>query len=96
MGEPNRLRMWRNGLSCMKIELSAKAIEKLQKLPLPEKKKIFKKLHSLENDPLLGKKLSGEFNGLFSLRAWPYRIIYQFKQKIVFIVTVEHRQGVYK
>jgi mRNA-degrading endonuclease RelE of RelBE toxin-antitoxin system len=82
----------------MKIELSAKAISNLRKLSNSEKKKIFKKLHLLENSPLEGKKLTGEFIGLFSLKAWPYRIIYQFLRikKKVYIVTIEHRQGAYR
>ena len=82
----------------MKVELSEKSISNLKKLPSSEKKKIFKKLHLLEENPLLGKKLTGEFNGLFSFKAWPYRIIYQFQLNVkrIFIVTIDHRQGVYK
>jgi mRNA-degrading endonuclease RelE of RelBE toxin-antitoxin system len=82
----------------MKIELSGKAISNLKKFPVAERKKIFKKLHLLENDPRAGKKLTGELTGLFSLKAWPYRIIYQLisKQKIIYIITIQHRQSVYK
>lgn len=77
----------------MKVELSEKSISNLKKLPKSEKKKIFKKLHLLEENPLLGKKLTGEFSGLFSFKAWPYRIIYQFQEKLklVFIVIIDHR-----
>ncbi len=82
----------------MKVELSEKSISNLKKLPSSEKKKIFKKLHLLEENPLLGKKLTGEFNGLYSFKVWPYRIIYQFlaKSKMICVVTIDHRQGVYR
>ncbi len=82
----------------MNVELSNKAIDNLKKFPRPQRKKIFKKLHLLEESPLLGKKLTGEFNGLFSFKVWPYRIIYQFlpRSKKVYIVTIDHRQSVYK
>jgi len=52
----------------------------------------------LEKDPLIGEKLKGEFEGQFKLYAWPYRVIYIFSagEKLVTVVEIEHRQGVYK
>ena len=52
----------------------------------------------LEQYPQEGKKLSGEYSELHSLKAWPYRIIYFIdnRQRKVYIVTISHRQGVYK
>lgn len=81
----------------MKVKLSSKSIKELQKLPIAERKKVIKKLHILENSPLVGKKLQGQLASLFSFKAWPYRIIYQFLpgKKIVYIVTIQHRQSVY-
>ncbi len=52
----------------------------------------------LGNNPYLGKKLEGEHKDERSYTIWPYRIIYQIKERelIVLVVRVGHRQGVYK
>lgn len=82
----------------MKIEYTPKAIKEINKLPKSERVKIAKKIRTLEAIPLSGKKLKGDFYGKYTVRAWPYRIIYQIfsDSNIVYINTVEHRQGVYK
>jgi len=82
----------------MEVELSDKAKRQLKKLPKDQQKKVVRKLQLLESFPFSGKTLSGDFSGKYSFRAWPYRIIYLIdkKQKLVEIVTIEHRQGVYK
>ncbi len=82
----------------MKIQLSIQAENDLRKIPKGEGKKIARKLQTLEAVPTLGKKLKGEFFGLRSIKAWPYRIIYRLysDSTTVEIVTIEHRQGVYK
>jgi len=57
---------------------SEKDFEGLQK---SDKKKVFKKLKSLITSPYFGKPLTGKLKGSFSIKAWPYRIIYEFNQK---------------
>ena len=54
-------------------------------------------LIELAQNPDLGKKLEGELRDFYSLRVWPYRIIYQIikNELIVFVVQIKHRQGVY-
>lgn len=78
------------------IIVTPEAEKQYNKLPFKEKQKIKKKFLLLENEPLSGKKLSGQYAELRSLQAWPYRIIYYIKKKEIFIVTIAHRQGVYK
>ncbi len=82
----------------MKIILSAKARRQLHTLPASEGLKVGRKLLELDNNPFAGKPLTGKFKSFHSLRAWPYRIIYQVDKnnKVVTIRTIEHRQGVYK
>jgi len=65
-------------------------------LPREEVKKVVRKLDILEADSMIGKQLDGDYAGMRSLRAWPYRIIYYFNGKTVEVVSVEHRQSVYK
>jgi mRNA-degrading endonuclease RelE of RelBE toxin-antitoxin system len=79
----------------MKIELSPRARKQLKKIPQREQKKIVRKLNSLSLDPLSAKSLEGEYKGLFSLRAWPYRIIYQLKKNSILILSIAHRQSAY-
>lgn len=82
----------------MRVVLSITAQKQYNKLPDSERKKIKKKLNSLETDQLTGKKLGGDLKLFRSLRAWPYRIIYYINETEdrVEVVDIEHRQGVYK
>lgn len=82
----------------MKVIVSPKAEKLLSKFPARESVKITRKLRELEVHPFGGKPLVGQLKGWYVLRAWPYRIIYRIikEQHLVFIETVEHRQGVYK
>lgn len=79
----------------MQLEYRPEVIKQLKKLPLMEKKKVIKKLELLSQNPNAGKTLKGEFQGLRSLRAWPYRIIYEIREKSLVIFSVTHRQSVY-
>ena len=82
----------------MQVILSHTAKKQYDHLPPQERKKVKKKLISLETNPLSGKKLSGELARYRSLRAWPYRIIYSVNEldKRVEVGDIEHRQGAYK
>ena len=80
----------------MKVIITPEAQKQYSHIPLSEQKKIKKKLLLLEQDSEAGKKLSGQFAELRSLRAWPYRIIYYINKNTIYIVSVAHRQGVYK
>ncbi len=78
--------------------LSKKSEKDFAKLPKSEQKKVVKKLKTIQVNPLLGKHLTGELKDFYSLKAWPYRIIYEFdkKQDQTIWHKIEHRQGVYK
>lgn len=79
------------------VRLAPQAKKQFDKLPKTAKLKIHKALLKLENNSLIGKKLKGELEGEFSLKVWPYRIIYQFfqKEKVVYIISIIHRQSAY-
>jgi mRNA-degrading endonuclease RelE of RelBE toxin-antitoxin system len=82
----------------MNVILSKDALKQYDRLPRVEQMKIRKKLLLLQDDPTAGKKLTGELKGIFSLRAWPYRIIHEInsRKKRVEVHKIAHRQGVYK
>lgn len=78
------------------VFLTTQAHKDYQKLPTIEQKKIKKRLKLLEKDIYAGKKLTGKLSEFYSLRAWPYRILYLIQGKEVWITHIAHRQGVYK
>ncbi len=82
----------------MQVIITPKAQKQYKKLPKPEQTKIKRKLITLEQEPLAGKKLEGEFSELRTIRAWPYRIFYYLDEKDdkLFITGIFHRQGAYK
>jgi len=82
----------------MQVIITPKALKQYYHLPKAEQAKIKKKLLLLEQNFKEGKKLSGEYADLRSLKVLLYRIIYYIdhKQKKNFIITIAHRQGIYK
>lgn len=80
------------------IVLAKQAEKSFLKLPKSAQKKISKAIDKLINNPLVGEKLKGEFEGQYKIYAWPYRVIYIFSavEKIITVVEIEHRQGAYK
>lgn len=79
------------------VRIKPSAEKELKKLPKKEYLRILSSLAAISNDPLLGKKLEGEYKSCYSLRIWPYRIIYQIYQKelLIIVIRIGHRQGVY-
>ncbi|KKR32694.1 MAG: Addiction module toxin, RelE/StbE family [Candidatus Gottesmanbacteria bacterium GW2011_GWC2_39_8] len=82
----------------MQIVLSNDAVKQYNHLPPGDKKKIKKKLNTLNENPYAGKKLSGELFLYRSLRVWPYRIIYIINknEEMIEVSSIVHRQGAYK
>ena len=83
----------------MRYSLTIKpaAQKKIDSIPQLYRTKILNALVYLETDPYLGKKLKGDLKDLYSLRVWPYRIVYKVYKNILIIVVINvaHRQGVY-
>ena len=82
----------------MIVILSKNARKDYEHLPKSEQAKIKKKLLFLEQTPNIGKKLSGDLEGIRSLRAWPYRIFYEVnnEENRIEVHRIKHRQGAYK
>lgn len=60
-------------------------------------RKIMDAKSKLEQNPIAGKKLTGKLEGQYSLRIWPYRIIYFINHKKDVIITdIGHRKDVYR
>ncbi|MEK9175723.1 MAG: type II toxin-antitoxin system RelE/ParE family toxin [Patescibacteria group bacterium] len=80
------------------VVLTSAAQKSLKKIDKRYRVRIDKALFALAENPWLGKSLNGELDGFFSLRVWPYRIIYTVykNEAIVFVIDIDHRQDVYK
>lgn len=80
------------------IRFEPKTINELNKIPKNDYWRINSALNSLSQNPYLGKKLKGEYRGHYSLRIWPYRVIYFIlnKRLIIVIIRIAHRQSIYK
>ena len=81
-----------------RMRLAPKAEKYFVKIKGRDKTRIILALRGLEETPFAGKKLKGGFNGLYSIRVWPYRIIYAtYKKKLlILIIRISHRQKAYK
>jgi addiction module RelE/StbE family toxin len=82
----------------MRVVYSKVALKQLKRLPKGKQVKVLKRIEQLKENPQAGKKLKGKFRQLWSLKIWPYRVIYRYfsRKRIVFINVVQHRQAVYK
>ncbi len=61
------------------------------------KDRIVNALLKLEQNPRAGKKLEGKLKNNYSLRIWPYRILYEFNSKRDIIITdIGHRKDIYR
>lgn len=61
------------------------------------KVKVRNALAKISENPYLGKKLKGELSGQYSLRIWPYRIIYYLApNKDIVVTDIGHRKDIYR
>lgn len=81
-----------------RVVVSPTAQKKLDKFPKKDRVRVLTALKRLEAFPYTGKKLEGEYTGSYSLRVWPYRVIYRILQKklVVEVINIGHRQGIYQ
>lgn len=71
------------------VVLIKKAQKNLNKLPEKDQNRVKQKLLKLEENPKGEKKLSGDLEGLYSIRIWPYRAIYWIERKMVWVVKIQ-------
>ena len=83
-----------NQKNMYQVILKKSAIKNLKKIDERYKGRINLALLELSKDPFVGKQLEGRLRAFYSLRVWPYRIVYQIihNQLIVFVVQIKHRQ----
>jgi mRNA interferase RelE/StbE len=80
-----------------KIIFEKKPLVFFKKLDKILQERIARKIEQLKENPQLGKPLTGNLSGLWSLRIDKYRMIYQIRNEelIILILDLGHRKNVY-
>ncbi|MCE9585264.1 type II toxin-antitoxin system RelE/ParE family toxin [Candidatus Nomurabacteria bacterium] len=80
------------------LVLKPRAKKELTNLEDIDRIKVRVVLEAILKNPFLGKKLSGELPNQYSIRAWPFRVIYEIRKKelVILILRIRHRKDVYK
>lgn len=79
------------------VRLTNQAKKDLKRLAKVYFSKVSRILDNLATNPFLGGKMADEFKGHYRIKIPPLRIIYEadFKNKIIWVKAIRHRQGVY-
>lgn len=79
------------------VKLTTTAEKQLDRIDQRYRAKVDAALELLGDNPYNGKKLGGQYAGHYTVKVWPYRIIYTIKQKELWVVVIRiaHRQGAY-
>ena len=80
-----------------KIIFERQAEKFFRKLDKKEQERIGRKILELENNPELGKPLTGKLAGLWSLRVGDYRALYQIRHNelLILVLKIMHRKNIY-
>jgi mRNA interferase RelE/StbE len=78
------------------VKLSRRAEKAIEAIEARFLEHIKEAIRELSLNPLLGKKLKGEFEGLRSYRVGSFRIVYRVTSDVLEVVYVDHRKDVYR
>ena len=81
-----------------KIIILEHAQKEASKLPQKDQRRIAMAIASLATDPFRGKQLQGDFKGAWTIRVWPYRIMYRIEKRVVTVIVLRigNRKDVYR
>ena len=81
-----------------RIIIDSQARKDMKKISADIQRRVSAAIDILRENPFAGKRLKGDLIGLWTLRVWPYRILYIVERKIITVTVLEvaHRQGVYQ
>ncbi|MDO8492979.1 MAG: type II toxin-antitoxin system RelE/ParE family toxin [bacterium] len=80
------------------LKIKPKAEKNLDSLNDEDYNRAMQVLSAIRADPFSGKKLHGKHKDEYTVRVWPFRIIYKiYKQELLIsVIKFEHRKDVYK
>ncbi len=78
------------------IVVKKRAEKEIAALPQKGQKRIMDAFDILRQNPFVGKKLEGNYEGAWTFRVWPYRIIYTINRQllIVEVLRIVYRKGI--
>jgi mRNA interferase RelE/StbE len=81
-----------------RLFISKIAEKNLAQLSLKDRRRIDLGFGKIMESPFAGKKLNGKLQGAYSIRVWPFRILYKIQQKklVILVLKVVHRKEAYK
>ena len=85
-------------MSSIEIRWERRAVRELRRLPQNLRVSVFEAVEHLRGDPLSGKPLSGQWQGLRRLRVGSVRVLYGFdgKELLISVLRIGHRREVYR
>ena len=81
-----------------KLFLSKKSEKEIRGLEPNNLKRVIESFEKIEKNTFIGKKLKGKLDGFYSVKVWPFRIVYKIikNKSDILIIRVDHRNQVYK
>jgi mRNA interferase RelE/StbE len=81
-----------------RVLITKEAEKDLAKLTQHKQTLVLRALEGLAESPFLGKALKGELSGVYTLRVWPFRILYRIekRQLVVLVLSIPHRKDAYR
>jgi len=77
------------------IRFTPRFLKNIKTLDKEVQVRILREINILKTNPYVGKPLRGEWKGIYSLRIGDYRVLYQIRENVVFLLVVGHRKRVY-
>ena len=78
------------------VRLSRRAEKALDSIDPMHREHLKSAMREVSRNPLLGKKLKGEFAALRSFRTGSFRIVYRLTKELIEVVYIDHRKDVYR
>lgn len=85
-----------SGQSPRDVEFSRRASKTLERVETRLRERLKEAVRELVENPLLGKRLKGELEGLRSYRVGAFRIVYRFTRERLDVVHIDNRKDVYR
>ncbi len=81
-----------------RVVVVQRAQKEAQRFPKRDQRRIAEAITSLQSDPFQGTQLRGDHEEKWSLRVWPYRVVYTIEKGIVTVTVVRigHKKEVYR
>ena len=85
-------------MSSISTRWDRRAVKEARALPREARRRVYRAVHGLSEQPLEGLPLSGEWKGLRRLRVGAYRVIYAFdgRELLISVIRIGHRRQVYR